>query len=126
MATRASRARATTGGRGSTTRARVGRTRDRRGRPARGAGRANANANANANAKKTDEGAKRTAKDAMEGLRPARARVSMRAVEGAPSRDVSTAPSEAGSHTELVVVQGAPWSRGEDENELPEAHAPSE
>ena len=70
MATRASRARATTGGRGSTTRARVGRTRDRRGRPARGAGRANANANA----KKTDEGAKRTAKDAMEGLRPARAR----------------------------------------------------
>ena len=74
MATRASRARATTGGRGSTTRARVGRTRDRRGRPARGAGRANANANANANAKKTDEGAKRTAKDAMEGLRPARAR----------------------------------------------------
>ena len=57
-------------------------------------------------------------------LRPVRALVSMRAVDGAPSRDVSTAPSEAGSHTELVVVQGAPWSRSEDENELPDAHAP--
>ena len=57
-------------------------------------------------------------------LRPARALVSMRAVEGAPSRDVSTAPSEAGSHTELVVVQGAPWSRGEDANELPEVPTP--
>ena len=71
-------------------------------------------------------GARRGARGIVGRLRPARALVSMRAVDGAPSLDVSTAPSETGSHTELVVVQGAPWSRGEDENELPEAHAPSD
>lgn len=59
-------------------------------------------------------------------LRPARALVSMRAVDGVAPRDVSTAPSEADSHAELMVVQGAPWSRGEDGNELHEAHPPSD
>ena len=69
-------------------------------------------------------GGRRGARGVIARLRPARALVSMRVVDCSSSRDVSTAPSEAGSHTELVVVEGAPWSRGEDENEVAEVPTP--
>ena len=69
-------------------------------------------------------GERRGARGVIARLRPARALVSMRVVDCSSSRDGSTAPSEAGSHTELVVVEGAPWSRGEDENEVAEVPTP--
>ncbi len=52
-----------------------------------------------------------TTRSVVDRFRPARALVTMREVD----RAESAVPSDAGSSTELVIVQGTPWSRADDD-----------